>query len=99
MRNRIKHAMFITAAVAVIVSASGGGTTAAGQARTPDGKPDFSGIWQADTTANWDLQTHGPRPMGPQPRGYPGVPVLAAPAVALGTVGWVRPGTGVVGCD
>lgn len=26
--------------------------------RTADGKPDFNGIWQALTTANWDIQDH-----------------------------------------
>src|SRR2546426_7616116 len=99
MRNRIQQAMFVTAAFAVIVSAPGGATAAAGQARTPDGKPDFSGIWQANTTANWDLQTHGPRPMGPQAGGYPDVPGLGAPGVPLGTVGWIPPGMGVVDGD
>src|SRR4249919_957516 len=26
--------------------------------RTPEGKPDFSGIWQALSTAAWDIQDH-----------------------------------------
>jgi hypothetical protein len=26
--------------------------------RTPEGKPDFSGIWQGLTTASWDIQDH-----------------------------------------
>src|SRR3954465_9982793 len=26
--------------------------------RLPDGKPNLSGIWQANNTANWDLLTH-----------------------------------------
>lgn len=64
--------------------------------RTAEGRPDFSGIWQTNSTANWDLLTHGPRPMVAQTGVYPDVPVLAAPVVALGTVGWVPPGVGVV---
>jgi hypothetical protein len=67
--------------------------------RTPDGKPDLSGIWQTNSTANWDLLTHETRPMVAQPGVYPDVPVLAAPVVALGTLGWIPPGTGVVEGD
>ena len=29
--------------------------------RTPDGKPDLSGIWQVLNTAAWDIQDHGAR--------------------------------------
>ncbi len=60
------------------------------------GKPDFSGIWEANNTANWDLLTHESRPMVGQPGITPGTQVLAAPVVALGSIGWVPPGLGVV---
>src|SRR5690348_9438652 len=53
------------------------------------GKPDFSGIWEANNTANWDLQTHEARPMVGQPGFTPGSTVLAAPVLALGADGWV----------
>ena len=33
-----------------------------GSTRTPDGKPNFSGIWQANNEANWDLEAHEARP-------------------------------------
>jgi hypothetical protein len=32
--------------------------------RTPDGAPNIGGIWQANNTANWDLEPHEAR-MGP----------------------------------
>jgi hypothetical protein len=59
-------------------------------------RPDFSGVWQANNTANWDLQTHAPRPMVGQPGFIANSVVLAAPVVALGTAGWVPAGLGVV---
>src|SRR5437899_13085650 len=99
MPNQVKNAMFLTVALALFGSASFGVTPAAAQARTPDGKPDFSGIWEANNTANWDLQTHAARPMVAQPGLTPNSVVLAAPVVGLGAVGWVPGGLGVVEGD
>ena len=76
-----------------------GGSLVVMPAAAQTAKPDFNGIWQANTTANWDLQTHVARPMVAQPGVYPDVPVLAAPVVALGTAGWVPPGLGIVEGD
>jgi hypothetical protein len=71
----------------------------AGQAyrapRTSDGKPDLNGIWQALNEANYDLEGHMARPamaLRPGPHG----PVPAAAVLALGAVGAVPPGMGVV---
>jgi hypothetical protein len=63
------------------------------------GKPDFNGIWQANNTANWDLQNHAARPLVGQPGLTPNSVVLAAPVVGLGTLGWVPGGIGVVEGD
>ena len=71
------------------------GTPAATMPRTA-GRPDFSGVWQANNTANWDLQTHAPRPMVAHPGITPNSVVLGAPVVALGTAGWAPGGIGVV---
>jgi len=51
------------------------------------GKPDFSGIWEANNTANWDLQTHAARPMVAQPGFAANSVVLAAPVLGLGSIG------------
>jgi hypothetical protein len=71
----------------------------AGQAyrapRTSDGKPDLNGIWQALNEANFDLEAHMARP-GMALRAGPHGPVPAAAALALGAVGAVPPGVGVV---
>src|ERR1700704_5073820 len=49
--------------------------------RTPDGKPNLNGIWQANNTANWDLQGHAAH---------------AGPITALGAIGAEPGGLGVV---
>jgi hypothetical protein len=66
--------------------------------RTAGGKPDLNGIWQALNEANYDIQAHVARPamaLRPGPYG----PVPAAPVLALGAVGSVPPGLGVVDGD
>src|SRR5262249_50653667 len=90
------------AAVAAIISVSV--TRKAGQAspraaRTADRKPNFSGIWQANNEAYWDLQAHEARPgavmqQGVYPYAYAQVP--AAPVLALGAAGGVPPPPGGV---
>ena len=88
----------VTAGLFSLVTQTATPVSAAGQ-DTPGriaGKPDFNGIWEANNTANWDLQTHQARPMVGQPGLTPGSEVLAAPVLALGSVGWVPGGLGVV---
>jgi hypothetical protein len=63
--------------------------------RASDGKPDLNGIWQALNEANYDLEGHMARPamaLRPGPHGH----VPAAAVLALGAVGAVPPGVGVV---
>jgi hypothetical protein len=50
-------------------------------ARTPDGKPDISGIWQAMNEANWNVEAHAAAP---------------AAVVANGAMFAMPPGAGVV---
>jgi hypothetical protein len=63
--------------------------------RGGDGKPDLNGIWQALNEANYDLEAHVARPaMALRPGPYGQIP--AAQTLALGAVGAVPPGLGVV---
>ncbi|GJM14652.1 MAG: hypothetical protein DHS20C12_30550 [Pseudohongiella sp.] len=63
--------------------------------RGPNGKPDFNGIWQVLSTANNNLEAHAPQAAFQL---VPGdfVPVPAPEVVALGAVGAVPAGFGVV---
>jgi len=90
MRNPLRGAIFSSAAAAVITALWLVVIPSAGQAqayvapRTPDGKPNLNGIWQTLNTANWDIQGHAAR---------------AGQVVALGAVGAVPAGLGVVEGD
>lgn len=88
---RSRNAVILGAVMAItaaIVVGSMRPSSAQGQAyqapRTPDGKPNLSGIWQAMNTANWDLQAHEAR---------------QGPVVALAAAFSVPPGPGVVEGD
>src|ERR1700740_3852603 len=99
MRHRLAGSTIMVAVAAAVVSAvisasvtqTSGQTPAARPARV-GGKPNFSGIWQANNEANWDLQAHAALPgavtqQGVYPFDYARVP--AAPVVALGVAGAV----------
>jgi hypothetical protein len=77
MRNLFRR--FVARGVVILALAA---APAVGQTpRTPDGKPDLNGIWQALNTANWDLEAHAAQP---------------GLVVALGAVGAEPGGPGVV---
>jgi len=95
--GKVARRLTTKSAVAAILAI--GVVPLAGQAyrapRGPDGKPDLNGIWQALNEANYDIEAHMARPamaLRPGPYG----PVPAAAVLALGAVGAVPPGLGVV---
>ena len=63
--------------------------------RTASGKPDLNGLWQALNTANYDIQAHTALPAMAMRPG-PVVPLPAKEVIALGAVGSVPAGNGVV---
>jgi hypothetical protein len=63
--------------------------------RGPGGHPDLNGVWEVQNTANWDIEAH-PARAALAFRSGPFGPVPAKEVVALGAVGSVPPGVGVV---
>jgi len=96
MGNMIRRLMTRLAVPALVAVAI---VPLAGQAyrapRAPGGKPDLNGIWQALNEANYDIEAHVAGPAMALRQGPFGV-VPAAPVLALGAVGAVPPGLGVV---
>jgi len=67
--------------------------------RGPDGvHPDLNGVWQVLNTANYNIEAH-PASAALQLRPGPYVPVPAAEVVALGAIGAVPAGIGIVQGD
>jgi len=82
-----------TAMAVTVVSAMA--QTPAYRAPQVAGHPDLNGIWQALNEANYDIEGHTARAaLALQPGPYG--PVPAAPVLAMGAVGAVPPGLGVV---
>ncbi len=65
---------------------AGGQDQGPGVARAEDGNPDLNGVWQAVTTANWDIETHQAE-AGPHPE------VMGAWGAQPGGLGIVEGGT------
>jgi len=74
----------LTGVIALAASTAVAQTSAYRAPRTPDGKPNLNGIWQALNSANWDLEGHA---------------AAAGPAPLLGAVFAKPPGLGVVEGD
>ena len=94
---RLAFALASVVALSVVALASQQDALAASHNHTgaPRPHPDLNGVWQAMNTANWDIEPHAARAalaFRPGPFG----PVPAKDVVAMGAVGSVPAGLGVV---
>src|SRR5271154_3701904 len=87
--------VLLAAAVLAFAGVAAGQPPAYKAPRSPDGKPNLNGIWQAANTANWDIQTHVAKPALMTVPG-PAAAIPAQPVLAFGAVGSVPGGLGVV---
>src|SRR3989454_1307477 len=110
MSNRINGSTIVIVILSAAVGAGIGiavtrskAEPATGSARTSEGKPNLSGIWQAINEAHWDLQAHEARAGAvTQPGVYPTYEfarVPAAPVLALGAAAGVPGSLGVIEGD
>ena len=90
--------LFAAASLSLAIAATAAAADAPKIPRTKDGKPDLNGIWQTLNSANYDLEPHAARAaLAMVPGQF--VPVPAPQVVALGAVGSVPAGLGVVEGD
>src|SRR5262245_51400017 len=85
MRTWLKPALTVSLGLTLAVVAAGGQTRTYRAARTADGKPNFTAVWQALNEAYWDVEAHSAAPS-------PVLQLGAAHAVA-GGLGIVEGGT------
>jgi hypothetical protein len=96
--RRVRDVAVAFTAGAVLVAAFWTAPPATGQAARAariGGKPNLNGVWQALNTANYDVLSHNARPAMALRPGVVG-PVPAREVVALGAVGAVPGGVGIV---
>jgi hypothetical protein len=94
--------MTVTAVVAFIAVSGAQPTSQGTRPARIDGRPNLSGIWQANNEANWDLQAHEARAgavMQPGVYPYDFAQVPAAPSLPFGAAGGVPGSLGVVQGD
>ena len=95
MRTAFKRTLITATAMLAAASAIAADAPTNKQPRLPDGKPNLNGIWQALNTANFDLEPHAAKAALQMVPGQFN-PVPAPSVVALGAVGSIPAGLGVV---